>query len=41
MPEWNGMSKIIEIEVPSGGLYGYGMEKLLNNQHQVPLIVSI
>lgn len=23
MPEWNGMSKIIEIEVPSGGLYGW------------------
>ncbi|MEZ4971366.1 MAG: fibronectin type III domain-containing protein [Flavobacteriaceae bacterium] len=23
MPEWNGMSKIIEIEVPSNGLYGW------------------
>ncbi len=23
MPEWNGMSKIIEIEVPSTGLYGW------------------
>ena len=23
MPEWNGMSKIIEIEVPSDGLYGW------------------
>ena len=23
MPEWNGMTKIIEIEVPSTGLYGW------------------